>query len=143
MVKLQVLVLAGAVLLGAAHLLCAAPIHDAARSGDVEAAARLLDDDQLSENSVDASGRTPLSLAAAAGQRDLVSFFLERGALVNSTNDRGATPLHFAASRGDSQIVRVLIEHGAVVNARADSTPAWPSVRWASVNPPPLRLGKL
>ncbi len=109
---------------------CSAEIHDIARSGDVAAVGQLLDGDALLVNSLDESGRTPLIVAAAAGQRDIVKLLLDRGALVNATNDRGATTLHFAASRGDSTIVRMLIERGAVVNARAigDATP----LCWAS-----------
>ena len=96
-----------------------APIHDAARGGDLEAVREIVSREPLAVNSLDESGRTPLIVAAAAGQREVVSLLIERGALVNATNDRGATSLHFAASRGDSQIVRTLIGHGAVVNARA------------------------
>lgn len=94
-------------------------IHDAVRAGDIIAVAEILDADPLEINSLDETGRTPLALAAAAGQRDIVDLLLERGALVNVANDRGAATLHYAASRGDSQIVRVLIEQRAVVNARA------------------------
>lgn len=117
--RMTALSLLPAILLLAALPACCGEIHDAARTGDIDTVTRLLDGGPLEVNSLDESGRTPLIIAAAAGQSDILSLLIERGALVNATNDRGATTLHFAASRGDSQIVRALIERGAVVNARA------------------------
>lgn len=37
----------------------------------------------------DASGRTPLTLAALLGQDDVISMLLNKGADVNSTNSSG------------------------------------------------------
>ncbi len=61
-------------------------------------------------------GATLMSLAAYAGQRELVALLIEQGLDINHRDARGNTPLHAAAYFGHSEIVRLLI--GA--NARRD-----------------------
>jgi ankyrin repeat protein len=90
-------------------------IHDAARQGDVQAVAKLLDQG-VALDAKDATGETPMLSAALAGRADVVTILIERGAATGSRNDRGLTPLHGAAYAGSLETVRLLVESGAAVN---------------------------
>ncbi len=61
----------------------------------------------------DAQGRTPLHLAAAAGQAETIRLLCERGATVDAVDERGATPLHLAAVFGRTDAVAALLAGGA------------------------------
>jgi len=52
----------------------------------------------------DSLGWTPLIIAAAAGQTEIVTALLDAGAKVDSTNDKGQTALHYAASKGNTSV---------------------------------------
>ncbi len=93
----------------------AAPIHDAARQGDVENVNRLLDQG-VAPDARDKTGETPLFSASVAGKADVAAILVKRGAAIESRNDRGLTPLHGAAYSGSIQTVRLLVSSGAVVN---------------------------
>jgi ankyrin repeat protein len=93
----------------------AGPIHDATRSGDVEAVTRLLDQGVNIEDR-EPTGETPLITAALAGQTKVVVLLLDRHAAIEARNDRGLTPLHAAAYGGHVDTVAALIERGASVN---------------------------
>jgi ankyrin repeat protein len=64
-------------------------------------------------------GFTPLSVAADSGNREAVSWLLERGAKVNVADYEGRTPLMRACVRGDSWIIATLVEHGANVDEKS------------------------
>ncbi|MEW6758105.1 MAG: ankyrin repeat domain-containing protein [Acidobacteriota bacterium] len=96
----------------------AAPIHDAARTGEVPRLQDLLDRDPGLLNLKDENGRTPLLLACGAGKEDVVVFLLARGADVRLSDDRGHTPLHAASAVDEVASARVLMEEGADSNAR-------------------------
>jgi|SRR3712207_1093985 len=64
-------------------------------------------------------GRTPLMLAAFAGNLPLVQRLLVEGADVNARDKDGDTALMFAACGGHAAIVHLLLLHGANVYARA------------------------
>jgi cytochrome c len=92
----------------------AAPLHDAAKSGNVRALAVLLDGG-TDVNLSDGSG-TPLYYAVTGRHIDAVTLLLARGADVNLAFAFGA-PLTSAAWKGDVQIVQLLLDYGALPNS--------------------------
>lgn len=110
----HVLSIACLFLLAASQAL-AGPIHDAARSGDIERVEQLLDQGVDLEDRNE-THETPLISAALAGHLAVVQSLIEKGADIQARNDRGLTPLHAAAYGGHSDIVRLLIANGAIVN---------------------------
>ncbi len=65
----------------------------------------------------DSFGRTPLHLAAVAGNVDVMQWLLEQGCDVNSKDKLGETPLHKAASHGHERAVNLLLRKGGDVAA--------------------------
>jgi ankyrin repeat protein len=92
-----------------------APIHDAARNGDLETLTKLLDQGVALEER-DGTGETPLLAASLAGRPELVVVLVKRGADIRARNDRGLTPLHAAAYTGNIEAVQLLVEAGADLN---------------------------
>jgi ankyrin repeat protein len=60
---------------------------------------------------------TPLHYAVLGGNKEVVTYLLEKGALVNARNVYAESPLHWACKMGDASIVRLLLLHGASPNA--------------------------
>jgi Protein of unknown function (DUF1566)/Ankyrin repeats (3 copies) len=95
-----------------------APIHDAARAGDlakVEALIRVHPD--LVSAKDEKYGQTPLEIAAFSGHKDVAEFLLSHKADVNAKAKNGATALHLAAAKGNKDIVELLLSSNADVNA--------------------------
>lgn len=65
---------------------------------------------------VDTYRRTPLIIAAMAGNSDLIELLVEFKANLNSRDDAGAGGFHYAAARGHVDVVEMLVELGAQVN---------------------------
>ena len=115
-----------ALLLALAAPLKAAPIHDAAKKGDVAEIRRLLDEggDVNAEND---DGSTPLSVAIRyANGYDIASIklLLERGADVNGRDKEGGTALWYCVANsreGQREIFDLLIQKGAIVDNRKNS----------------------
>ena len=85
------------------------PLHDAARKGDVAAAAALLDAGADLTVRDEHLRSTPLAWAAKCGQLEMVKFLLERGAPKSLPDDPDwARPLAWATRRGHDEIVRLL-----------------------------------
>ena len=63
--------------------------------------------------------KTALFHAAGAGQAEMVSFLIGKGATVNPAVDTEYSALHFAARGGHLRTVTVLVENGASVTAMA------------------------
>jgi ankyrin repeat protein/tetratricopeptide (TPR) repeat protein len=68
---------------------------------------------------------TPLHVAVANQNLDLVKFLLAHGAEVNARDANGRTSLHFAVNRRDPDLIRVLLDAKADPNAKdsAGDTP--------------------
>lgn len=98
-------------------------IYDAAHNGDVDQVKAWLTKNFELLNAEISDGLTLLHIAAAFGQERLVSFLLDRNALVNvnAKNNSMETPLHLAVLYGDesiaSQVADRLIANGAELNA--------------------------
>jgi len=100
-----------------AFTVSAAPIHDAARKGDVAAVRKLLADDPSQLEAID-DYTTPLVVAARAGRLAVVKLLVARGA-DTSAEGHGYTALNAAAWDGSLAVVKYLREHaGADYYAR-------------------------
>jgi ankyrin repeat protein len=128
----------------AASLLClslssaaAAPIHDAARSGDLALVGQLLAKGQALDERDD-TAETPLITAALAGRTAVVLDLIRRGADVKARNDRGMTALHAAAFAGDQVAVDALLKAGVAVNEAENKFKVTPLIVAAEENHPEL-----
>lgn len=83
------LAVASALALASTALSFAGPIHDAARKGDVKKLQALLQQDPKLVGDKDATGDTPLHVAAFHGQVAAVQALLDAGADVNAKNSYG------------------------------------------------------
>ena len=73
-------------------------------------------------NEIDEDGNTPLHIAAATNNDDIVLFLLVKGADPNLKNYQSQTPLHLAVLSGSTESARHLVSFGANLFARdADS----------------------
>ena len=86
----------------------------AARAGDLESA-RLLVAAGANVNDEDAWGVSATALAAHSGFRELVAFFLDKGADANA-DKAGFAALHAAIMRRDESLAATLLSHGANPN---------------------------
>ncbi len=107
------------------------PLHQAIRAQDLSTVREIVE--VSIGNALDLTigdGITPLHLAAATDQPDIVSLLIERGATINTRTTRGFTPLHWAASRNAIDCMALLLAAGADPNAEAlrDITP----LHWAA-----------
>ncbi|KAM0325602.1 hypothetical protein ACHAPQ_008002 [Fusarium lateritium] len=82
-------------------------------------------------NDEDHCGRTPLSLAAAMGHRDICEFLLLEGAdMSHREHVYGQTPLSFAAAHGHQSIVELLLRKGSDYDDHVSGvTPLWLACR--------------
>ncbi|NXJ75116.1 ANKE1 protein, partial [Trogon melanurus] len=63
--------------------------------------------------------KTPLMVACASGNVDVVQYLLEKGADVNTTDNFMWTPLHHACYNGHLDIAELMVKAGAAVDAPA------------------------
>jgi uncharacterized protein len=75
---------------------------------------------ELSRMAADASGHTPLMVAALNGDRPAINDLLAVGCDVNARDHEGRTALMFAVINMHSEAAKLLIEHIADVNAKAN-----------------------
>lgn len=93
---------------------CAAPLLNAAASGDTAKVLQLLKQGHHANETLPVVGTRPLTLAAAYGHADVVRVLLEHGAEVNAEDFTGWTALHAGSFTGDSETVSLLLDRGAV-----------------------------
>jgi ankyrin repeat protein len=86
----------------------------ALRDGSPKVVAALLDDPRTAIDAVNASGETPVMMAALRGNLDGTERLLSRGAQVNRT---GWAPLHYAATGPGTGVVVLLLGRGADLEA--------------------------
>lgn len=87
------------------------PLHDAAKSGDLEDVIELLDQG-ISVHSKNSEGATPLHWAAFKGHVEVARELLERGANINALTTKGSTPLRLATTHKQSDMIKFLKSRG-------------------------------
>lgn len=101
-------------------------LHSAIQSGDL-ASVKSLVEKNVSVETSDSAGRTPLYVAALYGKADIAAYLLAKGAsLTNGVSWKsGRLPLHAAAQEGETKLVEMFLDHGADPNAedRSKKTP--------------------
>lgn len=104
-------------ILASASLAAAAPIHDAAKKGDVPAISAALEAG-ADVNASDDWGATPLWYAARRGHEDAAKLLISQGADVNLTTKSSGPPLLGAIERKNNGVlVKLLLASGANPNA--------------------------
>ncbi len=108
----------------------------AAKSGDVEALGRLLQDSIPSEispgasaksllDSLDKHGQTALMIAAMHGRAAAAHLLIEQRAELNHTAKFGLSALMLAVINNHAEIVRMLVEAGADLQIRGSGAPGF------------------
>lgn len=101
--------------LGALFNAHAAPLHDAAKIGDIQQIKKLLDAG-ADINAADDRGSSALHWAVLMGHLSVTDFLLKQKADPMFANRAGRTPLHVAAAMGRPQTAALLIANGAQVD---------------------------
>lgn len=110
-------------------------IFAAAKSGNLEAVKKFLQENPALLNAKTRQSDTPLHWAASCGHVEVVRFLLSKLPDVNAKNITGSTPLHMACRISNKAIVELLLASKADVNARTegdeedDETPLHIAVR--------------
>jgi ankyrin repeat protein len=90
----------------------AANLRDAAEDGDIERCARLIKAGANQEG--DATGVTPLHIAARKGFREVCELLIKDGpGLINAEDEEGNTPLHIAVLANRVLVVELLLARHA------------------------------
>ena len=99
----------------------AGPLHEAAKSGDLDEVKQLIAAGGNVDEK-DVAERTPLSWAAGNGSPKVVKFLIEKGADVNARDFTNTTPLLHAVLLADNnlEVVDLLVKNGADVNIKGD-----------------------
>ncbi|RFU27044.1 hypothetical protein B7463_g9317, partial [Scytalidium lignicola] len=114
-----------------------APLHVAARCGNLEVVEMLLDRGALIHLNSGREARTmsALHFAAEGGHTDVVHFLLSRGAVLDARSESLSTPFYRAARSGSLRTLRLLREAGCDINAETwdHFTPLFEAVAYARV----------
>ncbi len=101
----------------------------------------LLAQPRLQVDVANASGETPLMMAALKGKLDAMQALIQRGASVNRA---GWSPLHYAASGPEPKAVAILLDRGADIEALSPnrSTPLMMASRYGAMDSADLLLAR-
>lgn len=94
-------------------------LHFACVGDNLEAVKLLVDASSNLKTTLEAKNnleQTPLFCAASEGFDSIVSYLIEKGAVVDALNDEGASPLHYAAYYGQAGVMRILLANGSEPN---------------------------
>lgn len=108
-------------------------LYLALRSESWQVVAALLAHPRTEIDLANASGETPVMMAALRGSVEWTRRLLDRGAAVRR---EGWTPLHYAASSTEPQVVSLLLDRGAAIDARSPNgtTPLMMAARYGSID---------
>lgn len=106
--------------LGALSTTQAGPLHDAVKSGDLNAIASALDAGADIEEQE--KGATPLFLAVRSGHAEAAELLIKRGADVNKESALGM-PMTVAVLKDAADMIRLLLAHGADANGTTRGEP--------------------
>ena len=101
----------------AAFVVQSSSLSDAVLYGDVKTVQTLIANG-ANVNEVDATGMTPLMVAASEGQTAIAQLLVDAGADVQQAGEDGTTALMRAASANRVDIMKQLVAKGADVNAK-------------------------
>lgn len=106
-------------------------LHLALRDQSVRVADALWSSTALDVNAINASGETPLMMAALRGDLAWAQKLIQRGARIDK---EGWSPLHYAATGPEPKIVALLLDRGAPIDARSPnrSTPLMMAARYGA-----------
>ena len=100
----------------------AAPIHDAAETGNLQEVQRLINAGASVNRETAWFRRTPLQIASFNGQLEMVRLLLANKAYVNARNTDDRTALHHASIKGYFEIAKLLLANKADVNVKTKQT---------------------
>lgn len=105
----------------------------AMRDDAPKVAAALLASPALNVDAANATGETPLMMAALKGRLDWAKKLVERGAKVHQP---GWAPVHYAATGPNTELLAMLLDRGADINALAPNrnTPLMMAARYGPEN---------
>lgn len=106
-------------------------LYLALKSENFKAAHALLAWPKIKAETRTSQDESPLMIAALAGELDLCTQLIAKGADVNKT---GWTPLHYAATRGHLDVIRLLLDNYAYIDAASPngSTPLMMAAQYGS-----------
>ncbi|MDP8255127.1 MAG: ankyrin repeat domain-containing protein [Candidatus Alcyoniella australis] len=97
-----------------------AALHRAVGAGHLEIARELIAAGADVNVRTGAFGWTPLHIAAAKGNDEMVGLLLDSGAEVNATDENQHTPLDYALAKGNEQTAELLRQRGGRLGGAAD-----------------------
>lgn len=113
----------------------------ALREGSPKVAKALIESPRTDVSATNASGESPLMMAALRGNQEFVDLLIKRDAAVNK---EGWAPLHYAATTGQAAIMKTLLDRHAFINAQSpnDTTPLMMAAMYGTADAVKLLLAE-
>jgi ankyrin repeat protein len=93
-------------------------LHEAIKKDDLKSVKAIIDSIPDIIDIPDDDNMTPLCIAAANGNSNIVTILLDKGANLMIGDADSSQPIHFAALKGHTNIVELLISKGAGIDAK-------------------------